>query len=120
MALHRAQRLGEEIRKEIVDIVQNNVRDPRIGFVSFTDVEVTRDLRQAKVFFSVFGDEEVRQNTFLGLEKAKGYIRSEMASRLKLRYMPELSFNYDDSFNNGEKISRIINQINDEDKQDGK
>lgn len=118
MALHRTQRLGEEIKKELSDIVQNHVRDPRIGFVSFTDVEVTRDLRHAKVFFSVLGNDEVRQSTFQGLEKAKGFIRSEMASRIKLRYMPELSFNYDNSLNNGENISRIISRINDEEKQD--
>ena len=112
MAQHRAQRLGEELKKELADIVRNYIRDPRIGLISFTDVEVTKDLRYAKVFFSVLGDDEVRKTSTQVLEKAKGYIRSELSHRLKLRYTPELTFKFDESMIYGSKISELLHKVN--------
>lgn len=113
MGQHRAERLGEEIKKELADIVRNYIRDPRIGLISFTDVEVTKDLRAAKIYYTVLGDEEVLKNTTLVLEKAKGYMRSELSQRLKLRYTPELSFKYDESMAYGIKINELLSNIND-------
>ena len=118
MAQHRSERLGEELKKELADIVRNHIRDPRIGFVSFTDVEVTKDLRYAKIFFTVLGDEEVLKNTTIGLEKAKKFIRSELAQRLKLRYTPELTFKYDESMAYGAKINHLLHSVNDGEDKD--
>lgn len=116
MVQHRAERLGEELKKELADIVRNYIRDPRIGFISFTDVEVTKDLHYAKIFFSVLGDVEVRDTTTAVLEKAKGYIRSELSKRLKLRYTPELTFKFDESMTYGSKISALLNKVISEEK----
>ena len=118
MTQHRAERLAEEIRRELADIVQNNIRDPRIGFVSFTDVEVTKDLRYAKVFYSVLGDEDVKKNTALALDKAKGFMRTELAHRLSLRYTPELTFKFDQSMTYGAKISELLNRVQEGEKKD--
>lgn len=118
MTQHRAERLSEELKKELADIIHNYLRDPRIGFVSFTDVEVTKDLRHAKIYFSVLGDQETRENTSLGLEKAKGFIRTELSKRLKLRYTPEISFKYDESMVYGAKITELLNRVNKEDSND--
>lgn len=86
----RATRVGEQMKKELSDIIGRKLKDPRIGFVTVTDVRVTGDLQQAKVYISVLGDEEQRQNTLKGLEKAKGFIRSEIGQRIRLRKTPEI------------------------------
>ena len=116
MAQHRAERLGEELKKELADIVRNYIRDPRIGLISFTDIEVTKDLRYAKVFFSTLGDDETIKTTASVLEKAKGYIRSELSHRLKLRYTPELTFKFDESMTYGSKISALLHKVSSEEK----
>ena len=78
MTNHRANRVGEQMKKELSDIIGRKIKDPRIGFVTVTDVQVTGDLQQAKVYISVLGDEEQRENTLKGLAKAKGFIRTEI------------------------------------------
>ncbi|PLR87427.1 30S ribosome-binding factor RbfA [Bacillus sp. V33-4] len=113
---HRANRVGEQMKKELGDIIGRKIKDPRIGFVTVTDVEVTGDLQQATVFISVLGDEEQRENTLKGLAKAKGFIRSEIGQRIRLRKTPEILFEFDESIDYGNKIESLLHQIKDEHK----
>lgn len=109
----RPNRVAEEIKKELVNIIRNDIKDPRInGLVSVTDVEVTSDISYAKVFISKYGTPEQREEAIKGLEKAAGFIRSELSNRLKLRYVPELIFKLDDSLEYGAKIEKLLNHIN--------
>ncbi|MGD6965098.1 30S ribosome-binding factor RbfA [Rossellomorea vietnamensis] len=117
---HRSNRVGEQMKKELSDIIGRKIKDPRIGFVTVTDVEVSGDLQQAKVFITVLGDEEQRENTLKGLAKAKGFIRSEIGQRVRLRKTPELIFEFDESINYGNRIESLLKKIQDdpEEKQD--
>lgn len=110
----RANRVGEQMKKELGEIIGRKIKDPRIGFVTVTDVQVTGDLQQAKVYISVLGDEEQRQNTLIGLAKAKGFIRSEIGQRIRLRKTPELIFEFDESVDYGNRIETLLTQINKE------
>lgn len=114
MAFYRAQRVSEQMKKEIAQILQDELKDPRIGFVTITSVEVTNDLRHAKVFVSVFGDEEDKKQTLEALSKASSFIRKEIGKRIKLRYTPEIIFRSDESIEHGAKIAEILNKINSE------
>jgi ribosome-binding factor A len=110
----RATRVGEQMKKELSDIIGRKLKDPRIGFVTVTDVRVTGDLQQAKVYITVLGDEEQRQNTLKGLAKAKGFIRSEIGQRIRLRKTPEIYFEIDESIDYGNRIESLIKQISEE------
>ncbi|WP_456275455.1 30S ribosome-binding factor RbfA [Bacillus sp. AK128] len=108
----RATRVGEQMKKELGEIIGRKIKDPRVGFVTVTDVEVTGDLQQAKVFISVLGDEEQRQNTLKGLAKAKGFIRSEIGQRIRLRKTPEITFEFDESVDYGNRIENLLAELN--------
>lgn len=110
----RANRVGEQMKKELTDIIGRKLKDPRIGFVTVTDVRVTGDLQQATVFVSVLGNEEQKENTLIGLSKAKGFIRSEIGKRIRLRITPEITFEWDESLEYGHRIENLIHQINTE------
>lgn len=114
----RPNRVGEQMKKELSDIIGRKIKDPRIGFVTVTDVQVTGDLQQAKVFISVLGDEEQRQNTLKGLAKAKGFIRSEIGQRIRLRKTPEILFEFDESIDYGNRIETILHEINKQSNQE--
>ena len=103
----RANRVGEQMKKELGEIIGRKIKDPRIGFVTVTDVQVTGDLQQAKVYISVLGDERKRENTLLGLAKAKGFIRSEIGQRIRLRKTPEILFEFDESIDYGNHIETL-------------
>lgn len=107
----RSTRVGEQMKKELGEIISRKIKDPRIGFVTVTDVQVTGDLQQAKVFISVLGDEEQRQNTLKGLAKAKGFIRSEIGQRIRLRKTPEIIFEFDESIDYGNRIESLLHEI---------
>jgi ribosome-binding factor A len=107
----RANRVGEQMKKELSEIIGRKLKDPRIGFVTVTDVEVTGDLQQAKVYITVLGDQEQRENTLNALEKAKGFIRSEVGTRIRLRKTPELFFEMDASIDYGNKIETLLKEI---------
>jgi ribosome-binding factor A len=113
---HRANRVGEQMKKELSDIIGRKIKDPRIGFVTVTDVEVTGDLQQAKVFISILGDEDQRENTLKGLAKAKGFIRSEIGSRIRLRKTPEIIFEWDESVDYGNRIDTLLHQLHSDEK----
>ncbi|SDJ71576.1 30S ribosome-binding factor RbfA [Sediminibacillus albus] len=109
----RANRVGEQMKKELGDIIGRKIKDPRVGFVTVTDVEVSGDLQQAKVFISVLGENKQKQDTLVGLAKAKGFIRSEIGKRIRLRKTPELYFEFDEAIEKGNRIEHILRQIND-------
>ena len=113
MSINRTMRLAEEMKKTISNIIQNDLKDPRIPMLtSVTEVEVTKDLRYAKVFISVFGDEGQKLKCIEGLKSAAGYIRRETGSQIKLRYTPELLFELDNSIENGIYISNLLKGVN--------
>lgn len=108
----RANRVGEQMKKELGEIITRKLKDPRVGFVTVTDVEVTADLQQAKIFISVLGDEKQKHDTLVGLAKAKGFIRSEIGQRIRLRKTPELIFEFDEALEYGNKIESILRDLN--------
>lgn len=113
MAQYRINRISEEIRKEVSDIIRYEVKDPRIAELSsIVKVEVTGDLRYAKIYVSVLGDESARNNTLEGLKKAAGFIRRELGRRLDIRYIPELNFVADLSIEYSVEISKKLNELN--------
>lgn len=107
----RANRVAEEIKKEVSDILAQKIKDPRIGFVTITDVEVTGDLQHAKIYFSVLGDEEKKEETLVGLAKANGFIRSEIGQRIRLRKIPEITFLFDKAHEHGTRIESILRDL---------
>lgn len=107
----RAQRVGELIHKEVSMLLVSGLRDPRIGFVTITGVEVTPDLHLAKVYYSVVGDDKVRQDTAAGLKSSQPFIRKHLGSCLSLRYTPELVFEYDQSIEYGSRIENLLREV---------
>lgn len=111
MSKVRNSRIGEQMKKELSQIIQREIKDPRIGFVTVTGVEVTGDLQQAKVFISVMGSDEQKENSVKALQKAKGFIRSEVGRKIQLRHTPDLIFKMDESIEYGSKIENLLNDI---------
>jgi ribosome-binding factor A len=112
MTTQRPLRVSQSIKRELSDIIRRDLEDERIsGIVSITDVECSSDCRSAKVFISVFGDHEVKDNTMAALNDHLGYIRGEICRRLKLRVAPEIYFKLDGSLERGAKVSELINKI---------
>src|SRR5581483_9199953 len=105
---HRQEKLGEQIAIEVSDLLRTRVKDPRVGFASITHVEVSGDLRHAKIFVSVMGDDEDKKNTMEALRHAAGFVRHELAGRLTLRFMPEIAFRLDSSIEHGSHILDLI------------
>src|SRR5690625_4456431 len=100
----RVNRVAEQMKKEMSEIINQKIKDPRVGFVTVTDIEITNDLQQATVFISVLGDEGEKEATLAGLLKAKGFIRSEIGRRIRLRKVPEIDFQFDDAHEYGNRI----------------
>jgi ribosome-binding factor A len=110
----RPIRVAEQIRQEIIPIVEYELNDSRIGFVTVTDVEVTPDLKLAKIFVSVMpsekDNEKEKEISLQALNHAAGYIRRELGARLRLRYTPQLSFLYDHSIERGNRIEELLKE----------
>src|SRR5436190_2385402 len=115
----RKERLEQLLRREISDIIRREVNDPRIGFVTVTDAEVTKDLSYAKVFVSVLGTSEQQEATLKGLNSATRFIRGEFGHRIKLRQVPEISFRFDTSIQQGARIHELLEQVKQEETPDG-
>jgi ribosome-binding factor A len=112
---HRIERVNHLIRREISDLLCRYVKDPRLGnFITVTDVEVSSDLRYAKVFVSFLGSEEEKQAALKTLQTASGYFHTELAQRLKMRHVPQITFHWDDSIERGSRILDIIDRIDHE------
>jgi len=109
---HRIQRVNSLIRQEISELLQRQVKDPRLGnFVAVTEVSLSPDLRYAKVFVSCIGSEEEKQTTLSGLIAASGFLRNQLAKRLRLRRIPELNFHWDDSIERGAHLLQLIDEV---------
>lgn len=109
---HRIKRVNNLIRQEISELLQRQVKDPRLGgFVTVTEVSTSSDLKYAKVFVSHIGTEEEKQQTLSGLAAAAGYLRSELGKRLGLRSVPELRFEWDDSIERGTRLLKLIDEV---------
>ena len=107
----RSQKVGDLIRKELSEIFLRGLKDPRVGFVTITKVALSEDLRAAKVYYSVFGGAQEKEEASLGLESAKGYIKRELGRKVRLKYMPEISFLFDDSLEYGEHIEELLRGV---------
>jgi ribosome-binding factor A len=107
----RREKVADMLVAEISDILRTRVKDPRLGFVTITDVEMTKDLRIAKVFFSVLGSEIQRADSIKALESAKSFIQIEVGSRIRLKFLPQLIFRLDTSIEYGARIETLITQI---------
>lgn len=107
----RAERVGEQLLQEISQLLLQDLSDPRLDQVVVTGVQMTRDLRIARAYFSVSGGPDRIERALKGFESAKGFIKRELAGRLDLRYMPDIQFFYDESFDTGERIERILKTI---------
>ncbi len=111
----RTERISNLIKHELAEAVTKNLCDPRIGFVTITEVRMSDDLKYARVFYSVIGNSEQCMETQKGLEEARGYLQHHLAQALKLRFTPLLSFAYDPTLEEGGKIDTIIDQIHTKD-----
>ncbi len=112
MSSQRSHRVGEQIQKEISALLLKGLKDPRVGFVTITEVRVTSDLSIARVYFTVMGDDRARQQTTRGLTSAAVYLRRELAKRLRLRQVPELHFEFDTTLEYGNRIASLLQEIN--------
>jgi len=110
----RIERVNSLLKKELSEVIQHDVKDPRIGFVTITNVECTADLSIAKVFFEVHGSEEQIQLTRRVLEGASGFLRGKLGERVRLRFIPKLIFKYDDSLEKFEKIEKLLGELKNE------
>jgi ribosome-binding factor A len=111
MSGRRQERVGDLLRDEVSEIIQREMSDPRLGFVSITRVELSPDLRYARLFVSVFADEDERKQALVALNKASGFIRRTLAPRLRMRTIPELSFRLDQSMEHAENVARILREL---------
>lgn len=112
MAKVRVGRVGEQIKKELSQIIQTELKDPRVGFITVTGVEASSDLSQARVYLSVLGSDEQKEETLKALARATGFIRSELGKRIRLRHTPELLFKFDSSIEYGSRIESLLEQLN--------
>lgn len=101
---YRRLRLQDQLREEISSILHRDIKDPGFGFITILDVRLSEDLRRAKVYCSVYGEKEEKDNTMEALKRSKGYMKFLLGKRLQLRYMPEINFILDDPY---EKIARM-------------
>ena len=110
----RPDRLGDQIRAEISELLAREVHDPAIGFITLTRVQVTSDLQIARVFYTTMTSEAARQETAKGLDRATPYLRRQLAGRMRLRRVPEIEFRFDRSVEQHDRIERLIQEIHDE------
>lgn len=111
---HRTERLAGLIKEELGELLQKEIKDPRIGFVSITKVRVSRDRSHAKVYVSIFGDKDQQASTIEGLESAKGFIRAELGKRIRIRHTPEIQFIVDSSLEESARIFSLLDEISSE------
>ena len=110
----RVRKVQEFIKQEVSKMLLNELKDPRIGFVTVTEVSVTGDLREATIYVSLFGKPEEKKQTLEALNKAKGFVRTELGKVLKIYYTPEISFKEDSSLDNGMHIDSLLKKIQNE------
>ncbi len=114
----RPDKVGEVVKEEISRMLLREIKDPRIGFVTITKVRVSKDLRLVKVYFSVLGDQSVKEDCLRGLKSATGFVRRELGRRLRLRYVPDIVFSFDPSLEHMSRLAELIHQIHEEEKSE--
>ena len=107
----RTERLSEEIREEVALLIASELKDPRIGFVTVTRVEVTPDLRTARIYVGVLGTEKQRTTSLAGLKQGAGFLRRALGRTLRLRYTPELVFQYDEGLEASDRVAKLLAEI---------
>lgn len=105
----RSARVGEQMKHEIADILMRKIKDPRIGFVTVTDVDLSDDLKNAKIFVSIYGGE--KETALKGLQSASAFIRSELGRRMTMRLIPEILFRFDSTVEQGAHIMELLHEI---------
>ena len=115
MTTRRQQRVAEQVRHELSQLIEREIDDPRLELISVTDATISPDLREANVYVSSLQGEAARGEVLAGLEAAHGFLRHGLAERLKLRVVPHLHFHWDKSLETGDRISRLIDQIEETD-----
>jgi len=112
----RTDRISVEIQKAVSEIINNELKDPRIqGLISVTKVDISKDLRYAKIFLSIYGDDEAKKNVLEALNHAEGFIKRELANRVRLKFMPKLNFKLDDSIEYSIHITKLLKDMNNDD-----
>ena len=112
---HRIERVSSLMRQEISGLLQRQVKDPRINqFVAVTEVSISADMKYAKVFVSCMGSEEEKKTMLKGLGAASNFLRSQLAKRIRMRHIPELNFEWDDSIERGDHLLQLIDKISEE------
>lgn len=111
MANRRIERLNEQLKRELTDVLLNEVRDPRVGRVTITEVRATPDLYHARVFVTSLGDENERAQALEGLGAASAYIRGELGRRLHVRRIPELAFEWDETLEHARRIESLLREV---------
>jgi ribosome-binding factor A len=111
----RSDKVAEAIHEMVSTLLVRGLKDPRIGFVTITGVKLTTDLHMATIYFSVVGSPEEKKATAAGLERARGFIRREIGGQLRMKYIPDIVFKYDESLDYGNKIDSILQQIHNQD-----
>lgn len=115
MEFSRSERLAEEIKKAASQIINNDIKDPRVsGLISVTKVEMTKDLRHARIFLSIYGEEPEKQKVFEGIKNAEGFIRKELAHRVRMKFIPEISFKMDESIEYGIYIHKLLEEMHEQ------
>lgn len=110
MSNQRSARVAEQMREEMARLIRD-LKDPRVGFVSVVKVEVSGDLRYARIFVSVMGTEQQKKESMKGLQSASGHLRSELGQILRLRFVPELNFHLDESIEHGVRIAKLLVEL---------
>jgi ribosome-binding factor A len=110
MAGDRMRRVDEAMREVLSDAITSEIKDPRVGFVTVTSVDTSPDLRHARVYVSVLGEEKVRRRSMAGLSSAHGYLQKRVSSELRLKHTPTLEFLYDDSTDRGMRIQELLEE----------
>lgn len=118
MKYSRAEKLSGELKKTISEIIQNDLKDPRIGFVTITQVKVSADLRHVKVYFSVLGSDKDKKGTIIGLERATNFIRRVVAKEIKLRFVPEIVFKFDETHEYEQRVNELLERIKREEEKE--
>ncbi|HOG02595.1 MAG TPA: 30S ribosome-binding factor RbfA [Accumulibacter sp.] len=116
----RRDRIAEQIRRELAEVIRTELRDPRVGMISLTDVQVSPDYAHAKIFFSSLAGSDTLVSVQEGLEKAAGFLRSELGKRISIHMTPQLHFVFDESLERGAQLSKLISEavaISDQDHQ---
>ena len=108
---NRPERVAEQIRLELSELIAREVHDPGIGFVTLTSVTVTADLQIARVYYTLLGDEKARRETAKALQRATPFLRRQLGARIRLRRVPELTFFYDESVARGDRIEQILQDL---------